>query len=79
MTNWTRQRTAPVIVVRRRGWTRVLTLDRCRRLAALLLILAVAIVWIERRPIATHFLKGEDSSSASVTMTYHLDRIGLLS
>ena len=24
-----------------------------------LLLLALAVVWIERRPIATHFLKGE--------------------
>src|SRR3954447_20939106 len=44
---------------------------------ALLVLLAVAIllVWIQRRPIATHFLKGE-FEKRGVTASYHLDRIG---
>ena len=63
-----------VVVVRRRGWTRVLTWIGVG--ALLLLILAVAIVWIERRPIATHFLKGE-FEQRGVTASYHLDRVGL--
>lgn len=45
---------------------------------ALLVVLAilVAFVWIQRRPIATHYLKGE-FERRGVTATYHLDRVGL--
>ena len=32
-------------------------------------------MWIERRPIATHFLKRE-FERRGVTATYHLDRVG---
>ena len=42
----------------------------------LLLIAVIAIVWVERRPIATHFLKGE-FERRGVTASYHLDRVGL--
>jgi translocation and assembly module TamB len=41
-----------------------------------LLVIAVAFVWIQRRPIATHFLKNE-LQRRGVTATYHLDRVGL--
>src|SRR5690349_13697578 len=41
-----------------------------------LLVIAIAIVWIQRRPIATHYLKGE-FERRGVTATYHLDRVGL--
>ena len=40
-----------------------------------LLAIAIAVVWIQRRPIATHFLKGE-FEKRGVTASYHLDRIG---
>ena len=40
-----------------------------------LLAIAIAVVWIERRPIATHFLKGE-FERRGVTASYHLDRVG---
>src|SRR3954451_6639256 len=39
------------------------------------LILVIAGVWIERRPIATHFLEGE-FKSRGVQATYKLDRVG---
>ena len=42
----------------------------------LLLLVGVAIVWIQRRPIATHYLKGE-FERRGVTASYHLDRVGL--
>jgi hypothetical protein len=42
----------------------------------ILLIAAIATVWIERRPIATHFLKGE-FQRRGVQASYHLDRVGL--
>ena len=41
----------------------------------LLLVVAIAVVWVERRPIATHFLKGE-FERRGVTAKYHLDRVG---
>ena len=42
----------------------------------LLLLIGVIGVWIERKPIATHYLKGE-FERRGVTATYHLDRVGL--
>jgi hypothetical protein len=41
-----------------------------------LLLGGVAFVWIQRRPIATHYLQSE-FKSRGVTATYHLDRVGL--
>src|SRR3954471_1788809 len=41
-----------------------------------LLLIAIAVVWVERRPIATHYLKGE-FERRGVTASYHLDRVGL--
>ncbi len=41
----------------------------------ILLLVAIVVVWIERRPIATHFLKGE-FESRGVQAKYHLDRVG---
>ena len=43
----------------------------------ILLALAIAVVWVQRRPIATHFLKGE-FERRGVTASYHLDQIGFL-
>src|SRR5437764_10661480 len=42
----------------------------------LLLVAAIAVVWVERRPIAVHYLKGE-FVRRGVTASYHLDRVGL--
>src|SRR3954470_3432612 len=42
----------------------------------ILLVVAIAAVWIERRPIAVHYLRGE-FERRGVTASYHLDRIGL--
>jgi hypothetical protein len=41
-----------------------------------LLIIVIAIAWIERRPIATHYLKRE-LERRGVQGSYHLDRVGL--
>jgi hypothetical protein len=41
----------------------------------ILLAAAIAVLWVERRPIATHFLKGE-FERRGVTASYRLDRIG---
>ncbi|GAA3907839.1 hypothetical protein GCM10022276_27800 [Sphingomonas limnosediminicola] len=61
------------IVVRRSRWGRLAMLVA---LAALLVFaVAVTIVWIQRRPIATHFLKRE-FERRGVQASYHLDRIG---
>ncbi|MGN6850143.1 MAG: intermembrane phospholipid transport protein YdbH family protein, partial [Sphingomicrobium sp.] len=63
-----------ITVLRGPRWTRIAGV-----IAAVLLVLfvvAIAIIWIERRPIAVHFLKGE-FEKRGVTATYHLDRVGL--
>src|SRR6476469_9908797 len=63
-------------IVVRRGtrWGRVASLVALALLVVL--IAAVAIVWVQRRPIATHYLKSE-FDRRGVTATYHLDRVGL--
>jgi len=63
-------------IVARRGtrWGRVASLAALALL--LFLIAAVATLWIQRRPIATHYLKSE-FDRREVTATYHLDRVGL--
>ncbi|HEV2595950.1 MAG TPA: YdbH domain-containing protein [Sphingomicrobium sp.] len=40
------------------------------------LFAGIILVWIQRRPIATHYLKGE-FERRGVTATYHLARVGL--
>ena len=62
--------------------TVVVARPRGRRLASLialgvlgLFILSIAAVWIERRPIATHYLKRE-LERRGVVATYQLDRVG---
>ena len=63
----------PTLVVRGTRWGRVAMFVA---LAALILLaIAIGILWIQRRPIATHFLKGE-FERRGVTASYHLDRIG---
>src|SRR5690242_16117885 len=63
-----------IIVRRGTGWGRVASVVAIALLA--LLVLAVAVVWIERRPIATQYLKRE-FERRGVTASYHLDRVGL--
>ena len=64
---------ARTVIVRKRSWTRVLSMAALGLL--LLVAVVIAIVWIERRPIATHFLASE-FKSRGVTATYTLDRVG---
>lgn len=61
------------IVVRRPLWARVAMVLALVLLA--LIILAIIVIWIERRPIATHFLKGE-FEKRGVQAQYHLDKVG---
>src|SRR5690348_1030452 len=61
------------VVVRRPLWARVTMYIAVGLLA--LLLLSLAAVWIERRPIATHFLKNE-FERRGVQARYHLDRVG---
>src|SRR3954471_10998708 len=65
---------ARTIVLRRPGWARIASLVALGVLV--LLVVAIVVVWVERRPIATHFLKGE-FERRGVQATYHLDRVGL--
>lgn len=61
------------VVIRRPLWARM-----AMYLAIVLLVLmiaAIVVLWIERRPIATHFLKGE-FERRGVQAKYHLDRVG---
>jgi hypothetical protein len=63
------------IVVRRNGrWGRIASTIALGVLVVL--IVAVAIVWTQRRSIATHYLKNE-LERRGVTASYHLDRVGL--
>ena len=61
------------VVVRRPRWARV-TLSIAVGILALLVV-ALAVLWIERRPIATHFLKNE-FENRGVQAQYHLDKVG---
>ena len=61
------------VVVRRSPWGRIAAFAALGLL--LLLALAIAVLWIQRRPIATHYLKRE-FERRGVTASYHLDRIG---
>ena len=63
-----------MIFVRRRPFGRI-AMFVALGLVGLLLV-AIGAVWIERRPIATHYLKGE-FERRGVTASYHLDRVGL--
>jgi translocation and assembly module TamB len=65
---------AQTIVVRRRLFGRVAGFLVLGLLV--LLIAAIVVVWIDRRPIATHYLKGE-FERRGVAASYHLDRVGL--
>ena len=62
-----------VVVVRRPLWARLTMYFAVGLLALMVLVLAA--VWIERRPIATHFLKNE-FEKRGVQAQYHLDKVG---
>src|SRR4051794_19056255 len=62
------------IVRRGTRWGRVASFGALGLLV--LLAVGVALAWIQRRPIATHYLKSE-FERRGVTATYRLDRVGL--
>src|SRR5690348_4843612 len=62
-----------VVVRRAPVWARVTSYIAVAIL--ILLVLLIAVVWIERRPIATHFLKNE-FERRGVQAKYHLDKVG---
>src|SRR5690348_8247939 len=61
------------VIVRRPLWARIAMWIAIGLLA--LLVIAIIAVWIERRPIATRFIKGE-LERRGVQGSYHLDRVG---
>ena len=64
---------AEAIQVRRMSWGRIASFAALGLI--LLLIVVIAIVWIERRDIATQYLKRE-FERRGVQATYQLDRVG---
>ena len=68
--------TGDTIVVRRRThpWRRLAIIVACTILG--LTLIGVIAVWIERRPIASHFLQ-QEFQQRGVQSSYHLDKIGL--
>ncbi|HEX2625212.1 MAG TPA: YdbH domain-containing protein [Sphingomicrobium sp.] len=67
----------PVLVRERGGWRRVWRLTRLGLVSLLVLALvAAAILWIERKPIANNVLASE-LAKRGVQATYTLDRVGL--
>src|SRR5437764_14230068 len=62
-----------LIVRHRPGWARIAMFAALGVL--MLLAVAIGVVWIERRPIAIHYLKGE-FERRGVTASYRLDRVG---
>ena len=62
------------VIVRRPRWRRIASFAALAVVA--LLIVAILFVWIERRPIATHYLQRE-LARRGVQGSYHLDRVGL--
>lgn len=61
------------LVARRSIWGRIAIIFGM--VVLLLMAVGILIVWIQRRPIAGHYLKGE-FQRRGVQATYHLDRIG---
>jgi len=61
------------VIVRRPLWARIAMIAAIALLG--LLVLALIAVWVERRSIATHFIKGE-LERRGVQGSYHLDRVG---
>jgi hypothetical protein len=67
------ERGEQTIIVRRRRWGRVLSLVTLGLI--LLLMIVIAFVWIERRDIATQYLRRE-FERRDVQASYRLDRVG---
>src|SRR6476619_4924703 len=67
------EQSGTTVIVRRSPWGRIAMFVAL----GVLILFAVAIfgVWVERRPIAQHFLKGE-FERRGVQASYHLDRVG---
>jgi hypothetical protein len=63
-----------VIVRRGPRWTRITGVIAV--VGMVILVLAIAAIWIERRPIAPHYLARE-FERRGVQASYHLDRVGL--
>src|SRR5689334_21754961 len=61
------------IIVRRRPWARAIGMASLGLL--LLFAVAIALVWVQRRPIATEYLKRE-FERRGVQASYSLDRVG---
>lgn len=62
-----------VIVRRGPGWGRIAMLGALGFI--LILLVAIAVLWTQRRPIATRYLQGE-FELRGVQASYHLDRVG---
>src|SRR5690348_6190601 len=61
------------IVVRGSRWGRIASFVALGVL--ILLVIAIAVIWTQRRPIATHYISRE-LERRGVAATYHLDRVG---
>ena len=69
------ERVDEALIVRRRPrWMRVASFSALGFI--LVLIVAIAVIWVERRPIARYYLERE-FEQRGVQATYRLDRIGL--
>jgi len=68
------ERPEEVVVVQRRHWPRLLGIALLGLLA--LLLVAVGVVWTQRRPIASDILRRE-MTRRGVQASYKLDRVGL--
>src|SRR5579875_1328130 len=67
-------RPAQASAVRAPWWARVASVVAMTILV--LLFVGIIVIWIQRRPIATHYLKGE-FARRGVNASYHLVRVGL--
>jgi len=65
--------TRETIIVRGSRWGRVASFAALGVL--ILLVIVIAVIWTERRPIATHYISRE-LQRRGVAATYHLDRVG---
>ena len=69
------ERLEDALIVRRGPrWARLASLTALGFI--LLLIVTIAVTWVERRPIARYYLENE-FERRGVQATYHLDRVGL--
>src|SRR5690349_13197142 len=71
---WSEDGGSETIVVRKRGWQRILAIGLLSLL--LLALLLIAGLWIARRPIASEILHRQ-FEQRGVRATYQLERVGL--